>query len=146
MSTVVRRPGEGERHSVGKAEVIIKAAGADTAGSFFLGETVAPPGFAGPPLHRHEKLHDMFYVLEGTLTLRLEDEILEAGPGTFVSVSPGTAHTFANPGEVPVRFLNFNTPAGWEYYMRDLAAASKEGLLTSELIGSIASRYDFRRV
>jgi hypothetical protein len=27
-----------------------------------------------------------------------------------------------------VRFLNFNTPAGWENYMRDLADAAKSAL------------------
>jgi mannose-6-phosphate isomerase-like protein (cupin superfamily) len=119
--------------------VVIKAGGEQTGGSLFLAETVLSPGFSGPPLHHHEKLHDMFYVLEGTLTLRLEDETVEAGPGTFVCVPPGTAHTFANTGQGSVRFLNFNTPSGWEDYMRDLAAASKESTLTPELIGSIAS-------
>jgi hypothetical protein len=42
--------------------------------------------------------------------------------------------------------LNFNTPAGWENYMRDLADAAKAGPLTRAMIGQIASRYDFRAV
>jgi hypothetical protein len=45
-----------------------------------------------------------------------------------------------------VRILNFNTPAGWENYMRDLAAALAAGSPTPEEIGQIASRYDFRAV
>jgi hypothetical protein len=45
-----------------------------------------------------------------------------------------------------VRFLNFNTPAGWENYMRDLASALAAGSPTSEEIGQVASRYDFRVV
>jgi oxalate decarboxylase/phosphoglucose isomerase-like protein (cupin superfamily) len=95
----------------------------------------------------HRRLHDMFFVLEGTLTMRLGDEVAEVRPGTFVCVSPEVVHTFSNPGEAPARFLNFNTPSGWEGYMRDLAAASSEGKAPSpEEIGRIASRYDFRAV
>jgi mannose-6-phosphate isomerase-like protein (cupin superfamily) len=143
VEAVIHRPGEGERHAAGPAEVVIKATGDDTAGSFFLAENVIAAGFAGPPLHRHEKLLDMFYVLEGTLTLRLGDEILAAGPGTFVCVPPGLVHTFSNASDESVRFLNFNTPSGWEHYMRDLGEAARSGPLTPEAIGRVASRYDF---
>ncbi len=43
---VVHRPGEGE-HIGGPSAVTIKATGEDTAGSLYLGEAVAQPGFAG---------------------------------------------------------------------------------------------------
>jgi hypothetical protein len=57
--------------------------------------------------------------------------------------SAGLVHTFCNPRDSPVRFLNFNTPAGWENYMRDLAAAAKAAPLTPDVIGRVASHYDF---
>jgi mannose-6-phosphate isomerase-like protein (cupin superfamily) len=145
MRAVVHRPGEGELIA-GPSSVTIKATGEDTAGSFYLGEALIQPGFAGPPPHVHERLHDMFYVLEGTLTMQLGDETLDLDPGSFVCVPPGTVHTFSNRSDQPVRFLNFNTPAGWENYMRDLAAALSAGTPTPEEIGRIASRYDFRLV
>jgi quercetin dioxygenase-like cupin family protein len=143
MPAVVHGPGEGERLSVGTSETILKATGADTDGSFFLSETTIAPGFPGPPPHRHERLHDMFYVLEGVLTVRLGEDAREVGPGTFICVPPGVVHTFSNPSDAPVRFLNFNTPSGWENYMRDLAAAADAGPLTPEAIGQVASKYDF---
>lgn len=143
MNAVFHRPGEGERHDAGPAQIVIKATGATTGGTLFLSETVIAPGFAGPPPHRHRELHDMFYVLDGTLTLRLGDETHQAEPGSFVCVPPGIVHTFGNDGDAPVRLLNFNTPAGWEEYMRELADAARSGPLTPEAIGRIASRYDF---
>ena len=89
----------------------------------------------------------MFYVLEGTLTLRVGDDELEAQPGTFACIPPGTVHTFSNRSDAPVRLLNVNTPGGWENYMRDLAAAFASGVPpTPEEIGRIASKYDFRAV
>jgi quercetin dioxygenase-like cupin family protein len=147
MSATLHLPGAGERHATGEgSEVVIKAGSAETGGSLFLSETVIAPGFPGPPLHRHERLHDMFYVLEGTLTVRLEDERRELAPGTFACVPPGVAHTFSNPGDAPVRFLNFNTPSGFEVYMRELGEAARRGPLTSETIGGIASRHDVQLV
>ena len=69
VDPVVYGPGEGEHHDAGPAQIFIKATGEHTGGSFFLAESTLAPGFAGPPPHRHRELHDMFYVLEGTLTL-----------------------------------------------------------------------------
>lgn len=144
---VVHGPGEGEQHNVGAGStVVIKATGADTRESFFLSETTIAPGFAGPPPHRHDQLHDMFYVLEGTLTVRLGDRTRAIDAGSFVCVPPGVTHTFSNPGTAPVRFLNFNTPAGWEHYMRELGQAAGDEPLSSEVIGRIASRHDFHVV
>jgi quercetin dioxygenase-like cupin family protein len=85
----------------------------------------------------------MFYVLDGVLTMRLGDETHEVPAGSFVCVPPGIVHTFCNHSDSPVRFLNMNTPSGFEHYMRELGAAAEKGPLTPEVMGPIASRYDF---
>ncbi len=146
MEAVVHRPGEGERHTAGSSEILLKATGEDTGGAFFLSESTIAPGFPGPPPHRHERLVDMFYVLEGVLTVCLGEETHQLEAGTFVCVPAGVVHTFSNPSESPVRFLNFNTPAGWENYMRDLAQAARAGPLTPDVLGRVASHYDFQPV
>ena len=143
MDALLHGPGEGEHHDAGAAQILIKADGEHTGGSFYLAESTLAPGFAGPPPHRHRRLHDMFYVLEGTLTLLLGEETVEAGPGSFACVPPGVVHTFRNDSDGPVRLLNFNTPAGFEHYMRDLAEAARSAPLTPDVIGRVASQYDF---
>jgi quercetin dioxygenase-like cupin family protein len=136
-------PGEGETHDSGGATLTIKAGGAETGGTFFMSEITIPPGYPGPPLHRHAQLCDMFYVLEGTLTLRVDGETVLLPAGGFACAPPGVIHTFSNPGDQRVRMLNFSTPSGFEFYMRDLAAAFSGGAMpTSAQIGAIASRYD----
>jgi quercetin dioxygenase-like cupin family protein len=141
--TTVLGPGEGELVG-GATAVTIKAGGEQTGGTLYLGEVVAEPGFPGPPPHFHDRLHDMFYVLEGTLTVRVGDETHEVAAGGFACVPPGVVHTFSNPTQAPVRFLNLNTPAGWEHYMRELGATLAKGGATQAEIGEIASRYDFK--
>jgi mannose-6-phosphate isomerase-like protein (cupin superfamily) len=143
MGAVVHLAGEGE-HIGGRSSVTIKATGADTAGWFYLGEVLIEPAFAGPPPHVHERMHEMAYVLEGTLTMEMGDETVELGPGSFVCIPPGLVHTFSNRSAEAVRLLNFNTPAGWENYMRELGVTLAAGSPTPEEIVRIASRYDFR--
>ncbi len=142
---VVLAPGEGEHITVGASSLTIKAETVTTGGAVFLSETEIEPGFPGPPPHTHEHMHDMFYVLAGTLSLQVEGRTVEAAAGTFACVPPGVVHTFANRTDRPARFLNLATPAGFESYMRDLGQAfAGGGPPTPDEMGNIASRYDFR--
>jgi quercetin dioxygenase-like cupin family protein len=88
----------------------------------------------------------MFYVLDGTLTLQIGGETIALVEGSFACVPTGVVHTFSNQSDGVVRFLNFNTPSGWEHYMRDLDKALSAGAATQTVIGEIASRYDFKPV
>lgn len=43
----------------------------------------------------------MFYVLDGVLAMRVNDESHQVTAGTFVCVPPGVTHTFSNTGDRP---------------------------------------------
>ena len=91
---------------------------------------------------------DMFYVLEGTLTVRLGDEEARSR-SRHVRLRFLPAPCTPSPTAATPRFgSSTSTPrAGFEQYMRDLAEASAAGVPpTPEEIGRIASRYDFRAV
>jgi quercetin dioxygenase-like cupin family protein len=136
-------PGEGTAYEVGTATSLFKATREVTAGFFSLAEVTIQPGTSGPPPHSHRKLLDSFYVLEGTLTVRVGDDEVDAPPGTYACVPPGVVHTFANRSPGPVRFLNLNTPGGWEEYIRDLAAATPaDGPPDPRVMGEILARHD----
>ena len=143
MDPVLYGPGEGEHHDAGSAQIIIKVAGEHTGGSFFLAESTLAPGFAGPPPHRHRELMTCSTYSRGRSRCGSATGRIEAGPGSFACVPPGVVHSFRNDSAAPVRLLNFNTPAGWENYMRDLAEAAQSAPLTPEVIARVASRYDF---
>jgi quercetin dioxygenase-like cupin family protein len=140
---VVRGPGEGE--AILGGSVLFKAQVADGEGTFSLTEITLPPGFPGPVLHRHERTLDSFYVLEGTLTIRLgEGEEVEAAPGTYGAMPPGTVHSFANRSDGIVRALNLMAPGGFEQYLKEFAAASRPGKAPDPAVmAEIASRHDF---
>jgi mannose-6-phosphate isomerase-like protein (cupin superfamily) len=81
------------------------------------------PGRAGADLHVHHRHSDVFYVLEGELTLRLGiggDEVLVPA-GTLARVPPDVVHGFRNGSAADLRYLNFHAPGtGFADYMRAL--------------------------
>lgn len=139
-NVVVRRRGEGETLALGPHGLELKAQVGDGDGTFYLGEMRLAPGFAGPVPHRHERHLDSFFVLDGTLTVRLGAEEVEATPGSYAVAPPGSVHTFSNRSEGTVRALNLMAPGGFEQYLKEAAAAAAA---TPEELARIAARYDF---
>lgn len=82
---------------------------------------------AGPPLHVHRDQDDTFFVLEGTLTVQVGDELFDLGPGDFATVPPGIPHTFDNTrkDQPPVKVCNLMTPGGLDAQFRDMSALGK---------------------
>jgi mannose-6-phosphate isomerase-like protein (cupin superfamily) len=81
------------------------------------------PRREGTDLHIHRRHSDVFYVLDGELTIRLgvEDERVTAPAGTLVLVPPLVVHGFLNATDADVRYLNFHAPGmGFADYLRDL--------------------------
>jgi mannose-6-phosphate isomerase-like protein (cupin superfamily) len=86
------------------------------------------PGREGADLHVHRRHADVFYVLDGELTIRLgpEGEETVAGAGTVALVPPLVVHGFRNGSDADVRYLNFHAPgSGFADYMRALRDGRK---------------------
>jgi quercetin dioxygenase-like cupin family protein len=67
------------------------------------------PGFEVPP-HVHDDHADSFYVLEGEIEFTVGEDVVRAGPGTWLSVPRGTRHGFRNAGTGDLRLLNVHAP------------------------------------
>ena len=80
-----------------------------------------PARWDGPPLHHHE-FDETFYVLDGSSPSSSRDELFTAGPGALALAPGGVAHTLANLGDAPARYVLLCTPAGFEGYFARLAA------------------------
>jgi mannose-6-phosphate isomerase-like protein (cupin superfamily) len=118
---VVHGPGEGEDEIVagdGVSRLLVKAGGQTGEGTVLLAESSVAPGFSGPPPHRHERHVDSFFVLDGTLTLLLEDGESELRGDSYGAVPPGNVHTFANRSDSPIRVVNIMAPGGFEEFIK----------------------------
>lgn len=140
---VVHGPGQGDSIAMGPNRAIFKAEGTDGDGTFSLTEIELAPGFPGPVLHRHETFADSFYVLDGTLSVRVGERSYDVPAGGFALAPPGTAHTFACRSGIPVRVLNLMAPGGFEQYLKEVAQVAGDGPPDAEVMALIASTYDF---
>ena len=105
---VVDRPERTIHIRVASAEVVVT-------------ETRYQAGERGPELHVHHRHADCFYVLEGGLTLTLENGERSLGPGSVALVPPDVVHTFRNDGPDDLRFFNFHAPGmGFDRYLQGL--------------------------
>ncbi len=144
MDAVILLPEEGERIAAGASTVTMKATAETTGGAFSMSEGTFPAGMSGPPPHSHHHTTDTFYVLQGTLHLTVGDRDIDAPAGSYILVPPGVVHTFANTSDAPVRFLNLNSPGGWEHYLHDLSEAMRAGTMPgSAEFAQIVAKYDF---
>lgn len=98
---------------------------------------IAPRALAAP-LHRHRNEDELSYVLTGRLGALLGDEVVAAGPGAWVFKPRGQRHTFWNAGDEPCEIIEIISPAGFEDYFREVAAAWGD----VEAFAAINARYE----
>jgi len=121
--SVVAREGDGDHvdMSVGELADIItfKVTAEESAGTLTFLEYDARPHSPGVKPHWHGGHEELFYVLEGTLRMRLGDQVIDAEPGACVFVPRNVVHAFWNATDEPVKFVGTWTPAGFERLFKE---------------------------
>ena len=108
--------GEGRGYAMGRIHAVFKADGAETRGKYSVSEWWLEPNTTGPGVHTHPD-DDLFYVIEGTMSVLLGDHWIDAAQGSFVLVPGGIAHDFENRSTSRAGVLNFFIPGDFEKNM-----------------------------
>jgi mannose-6-phosphate isomerase-like protein (cupin superfamily) len=125
---VVIAPDEAQVFAMaGGGEARLLATGENTGGTLWVGRFREDPGFM-TTLHFHHRTDEQFYVLEGVLSLYVEERWRELGPGTLAVVPRGVRHAQGNRGDKPVHFVGSGSPAGFEKLFPSLDALLKRGV------------------
>ena len=104
---------------VSVGELVTPLANAEqTGGLFGLMEGVLVKGDEPPP-HVHHREDESFFVLEGSLTVRVGDEVFSATPGSFIFCPRDIPHLLTLESE-QVRTLVLVTPGGLESFFVEL--------------------------
>ncbi len=99
--------------------------GEETKKAFFQFEAVVPAG-GGPPPHIHSREDESFYIVSGSLEIRLGDKTYQAKRGDFVYIPRGTVHSFKNVGgDTAVQLVTF-VPAGIERFFQEVFPEAKD--------------------
>lgn len=118
---VVLGPGEGRSYPMGRLNAVFKADRDETAHGYSISEWWLEPNTQGPGHHSHPE-DDVFYVLEGTMSLFVADEWIDAPAGSFILVPGGTTHDFENRSSARAGMLNVTAPGTFEQDMPGIAA------------------------
>jgi quercetin dioxygenase-like cupin family protein len=125
VGAYVFQPGQAELRWMGETSTYFLATGEATDGAFCLVDEQASRG-ESVPLHRHPDDMESFYVLEGELTLYIDDQAgVRAPAGSFAHLPGGTVHGFRVESE-KARYLILTTPRHGEFY-RAITLASRSG-------------------
>jgi len=93
----------------------------DTGGNFSVVHHPMAPRALAAPLHRHHNEDEYSYVLRGRLGALLGDEVVEAGPGTWVFKPRNQWHTFWNAGDEECEIIEVIAPGGFEDFFREIS-------------------------
>ena len=124
-SPILLAPDEGRHYPMGRISATFKADGDETQSRYSISEWWLESHTQGPGAHSHPE-DDIFYVLEGTMSLLIGDEWHQAERGAFVLVPGGVTHDFENRGSVRAGVLNLSIPGGFESHMPDIVAWFRE--------------------
>jgi mannose-6-phosphate isomerase-like protein (cupin superfamily) len=59
--------------------------------------------------HRHKTQEEVYFVVSGTLQFKLDDEVMDLGPGTAVRVAPEVVRSVWNEGPEDARLVIVST-------------------------------------
>ena len=113
-------PGEGRSYPMGRISALFKADGDETQGGYSISEWWLEPHTQGPGAHSHAE-DDVFYVIEGTMSILLGDRWVDAPKGSFVLAPGGMTHDFENRSSSRAGALNFSIPGDFESNMPGIA-------------------------
>ena len=103
---IVLSPGGGRAYPMGRISALFKADVGETANAYSVSEWWLDANTKGPGAHSHEE-DDLFYVLEGTMSILVDTEWRDCPKGSFVLVPGGTPHDFENRSDARAGVLNF---------------------------------------
>ena len=98
------RAGEGKTVPFGDYRPTVKVRADDTGNKYEIIEITRPPGSA-VPLHVHQRTQQAYYVLEGELEFKLNEQTVRARAGDLVRVPTGVSHAISNPMKVWAKAL-----------------------------------------
>ena len=117
---VVLMPGEGRSYPMGRISAVFKADRGETRNAYSISEWWLEPRTKGPGAHSHPE-DDVFYVIEGTMSVLVGDRWIDAPRGSFVLAPGGVHHDFENRSGSRAGVLNLSFPGGFEEHMPGIA-------------------------
>lgn len=103
-------------------DVRVRVPSSKTATQCACVEIALAPNRMGVPPHEHESLDELCFVLAGTLSVMVEDDVYDVPAGGMQWRPRGRVHAFWNATDEPVCFLDFSFNQNFDEYLEALFA------------------------
>jgi quercetin dioxygenase-like cupin family protein len=125
FSPMIVKPEEAKVYNMlGGGEAHLLVTGEKTDGAWFMGRFREDPGFM-THYHYHPNTDEQVYVIDGVLSVYIEDKWHELGPGSLGVMPKGKPHAQGNRGDKPVHFIGTGAPSGFEMMFPEVDALMK---------------------
>jgi len=108
----------------GQGTIELKVSSAESGGALSMFLQTLPAG-AATFTHIHHNCEETVYVVDGAITVTVDDQASPLGPGDSAVVPRSRPHAIANTGDRDAQFLFIVTPGGIEGFFRQ-ANANKQ--------------------
>jgi quercetin dioxygenase-like cupin family protein len=132
-------PGQGKSYDWSKDHVFVKSTLDLSDGRLTLVEDRLKPGFF-LARHHHKKMIEIFYVLEGNVAFKFDDETVTATPGTTLNVPPDVWHEVSTTDGA--RLLTIFSPGGFDQYLEDLVVCTEAQYADAAFMRDLSEKYD----
>jgi quercetin dioxygenase-like cupin family protein len=134
------RSGDALEHPVTGERLVWRRVARDTNGEVVEGDLFALPGAHPAAAHVHPNQVERFGVLEGTITLRIDNDEQTLTAGQWASVPTGRPHTWWNGGDIEAHVLMQVTPAlRTEMFFETFFGLAKDGKTNSKGLPNLLS-------
>ena len=101
---------------------------ADTNAQFTLFKCLIHPNTKVPAAHYHDNFDETLYGLKGSLTLSVDDQVVQLGPGDHYFIKRGRVHGFYNQTDETVEILAYANPGVFtSNYFKDILGIISPG-------------------
>lgn len=139
MNYEVIQPGKGIEYKWSSDHIFVKTIGELAEGRISMVEDTLKPGFH-LGRHHHKKMMEIFYILEGELTIIFDDETVTASVGTTINISANVWHEAKS--ENGAKMLTIFSPAGFEDYLAELKTLTDDQFSDERFMQALNEKYD----
>lgn len=140
---ILIQPEEGEKAISDSTSYTRKILKQHTGGAFSSLDTVLKNGYLGAPPHLHQELDELMYVIDGTVTVMVGDDIVEVKSGAWHLRPRKIMHCFWNTCGKDAHVIDMFLPGGFEDYLFELNDVYKKfGKIDPAEVEKFIHKYD----
>lgn len=143
MNYEIIQSGKGIDYEWSSDHIFVKTFGKLSEGRVSMVEDTLKPGFH-LGRHYHKEMTEIFYILEGEVTLISDDETVAASAGTTINVPPNVWHEAKS--ENGATMFSVFSPAGFEDYLAQMKTLTDEQFADETFMQALNEEYDIWNV